>query len=99
MAQLGKGWIILLSTLNKWINYEIICIDDGSFSSKNEINQKINLLTNAKFIESKKNLGRIKNRILLAEKSQYDWLLYIDVDTIPKNEDFLANYITFFKKY
>ena len=28
------------------INYEIICIDDGSFSSKNEINQKINLLTN-----------------------------------------------------
>ena len=80
------------------INFEIICIDDGSFSSKNEINQKINLLTNAKFIESKKNLGRIKNRILLAEKSQYDWLLYIDVDTIPKNEDFLANYITFFKK-
>jgi len=80
------------------INYEIICIDDGSFSSKNEINQKINLLTNAKFIESKKNLGRIKNRILLAEKSQYDWLLYIDVDTIPKNEDFLVNYITFFKK-
>ena len=80
------------------INYEIICIDDGSFSSKNEINQKINLLTNAKFIESKKNLGRIKNRILLAEKSQYDWLLYIDVDTIPKNEDFLANYIAFFKK-
>ena len=80
------------------INYEIICIDDGSFSSKNEINQKINLLTNTKFIESKKNLGRIKNRILLAEKSQYDWLLYIDVDTIPKNEDFLANYITFFKK-
>ena len=80
------------------INYEIICIDDGSFSSKNEINQKINLLTNAKFIESKKNLGRIKNRILLAEKSQYDWLLYIDVDTIPKNEHFLANYITFFKK-
>ncbi len=80
------------------INYEIICIDDGSFSSKNEINQKINLLTNAKFIESKKNLGRIKNRILLAEKSQYDWLLYIDVDTIPKNEDFLSKYITFFKK-
>ena len=38
------------------INYEIICIDDGSFSSKNEINQKINLLTNAKFIESKKKL-------------------------------------------
>ena len=80
------------------INFEIICIDDGSFSSKNEINQKINLLTNSRFIESKKNIGRIKNRILLAQKSQYDWLLYIDVDTLPNDKDFLANYITFLKK-
>jgi len=81
------------------INFEIICIDDGSFSSKNEVNQKINLLTNAKFIESKKNIGRIKNRILLAEKSQYDNLLYIDVDTIPSSdENFLKEYITHLKK-
>ena len=75
------------------INFEIICIDDGSFSPKNEKNQKINLLTNSRFIESKKNLGRIKNRLLLAEKSQYQWLLFIDVDTNPINENFLKNYI------
>ena len=75
------------------INFEIICIDDGSFSAKNEINQKINLLTNSRFIESKKNLGRIKNRLLLAEKSQYHWLLFIDVDTNPIDENFLKNYI------
>jgi len=75
------------------INFEIICIDDGSFSSKNEINQKINLLTNSRFIESKKNIGRINNRLLLAEKSQYQWLLFIDVDTYPNSEDFLKNYI------
>ena len=41
------------------IDFEIICIDDGSFSSKNDINQKINLLTNSKFIESKKILGEL----------------------------------------
>ena len=75
------------------INFEIICIDDGSFSAKNEINQKINLLTNSRFIESKKNIGRINNRLLLAEKSQYQWLLFIDVDTYPNSEDFLKNYI------
>tara|TARA_Y100000991_G_scaffold213932_1_gene200584 strand:- start:48460 stop:49335 length:876 start_codon:yes stop_codon:yes gene_type:complete len=79
------------------INFEIICIDDGSFSSKNEINQKINLLTNAKFIESRKNLGRIKNRILLAEKSQYKFLLFVDVDTMPMNEDFIKKYIYYSK--
>ena len=75
------------------INFEIICIDDGSFSSKNELNQKINLLTNSRFIESKKNIGRVKNRLLLAEKSQYEFLLFIDVDTTPTDENFLKNYI------
>jgi hypothetical protein len=49
-------------------------------------------LTNSRFIESKKNLGRIKNRLLLAENSQYNWLLYIDVDTNPIGESFLKNY-------
>ena len=75
------------------IDFEIISIDDGSFSTKNNVNQKINLLTNSKFIESKKNIGRINNRLLLAEKSQYDWLIFIDVDTFPNEENFLLNYI------
>ena len=75
------------------IDFEIICIDDGSFSSKNDVNQKINLLTNSKFIESKKNIGRINNRLLLAEKSQYEWLIFLDVDTLPNEDNFLKNYI------
>jgi hypothetical protein len=75
------------------LKFEIVCIDDGSFSLKNELNQKINSLPNAKFIESKKNLGRIKNRLLLAETSQFDWLIYIDVDTTPQNKNFLKKYI------
>ena len=75
------------------IDFEIICIDDGSFSSKNDLNQKINLLTNSKFIESKKNIGRINNRLLLAEKSQYEWLIFLDVDTLPNEDKLLKNYI------
>ena len=75
------------------IDFEIICIDDGSFSSKNDLNQKINLLTNSKFIELKKNIGRINNRLLLAEKSQYEWLIFLDVDTLPNEDNFLKNYI------
>ena len=75
------------------IDFEIICIDDGSFSSKNDLNQKINLLTNSKFIELKKNIGRINNRLLLAEKSQYEWLIFLDVDTLPYEDNFLKNYI------
>ena len=76
------------------INFEIICSDDGSFSLKNEQNQKINLLTNSKFIELKKNIGRIQNRIFLAEKAQYDWLIFLDVDSEPKKNDYLKKYIS-----
>ena len=39
------------------LKFEIVCIDDGSFSLKNELNQKINSIPNAKFIESKKNFA------------------------------------------
>ena len=76
------------------VNFEIICSDDGSFSLKNEQNQKINLLTNSKFIELKKNIGRIQNRIYLAEKAQYDWLIFLDVDSEPKKNDYLKRYIS-----
>ena len=34
------------------IVFEIICIDDASFSPLNELNQKIIILTNCKFFES-----------------------------------------------
>ncbi len=76
------------------VNFEIICSDDGSFSLKNEENQKINLLTNSKFIELKKNIGRIQNRIFLAEKAQYEWLIFLDVDSEPKKNDYLKKYIS-----
>ena len=77
------------------IIFEIICIDDGSFSLKNEDNQKINSLVNAKFYEAKKNIGSIKNRLLLAEKAKYDLLLFLDVDCIPASDNFLKNYINY----
>ncbi len=80
------------------ITYEIICIDDGSFSPLNEKNQQINALTNCQFIESKKNVGRIANRKLLSEKAQYSWLIFVDVDTTPKNENFLETYLNFINK-
>jgi len=80
------------------IPYEIICIDDGSFSLLNERNQQINALTNCQFIESKKTIGSIANRKLLSKKAQYNWLIFTDVDTIPKNEKYLENYITCINK-
>lgn len=73
--------------------FEIICIDDGSFSILNEENQKINSLSNSKFIENKKNIGRSKIRNFLASKAKYDWLLFLDADVLPKSKNFINTYI------
>ena len=80
------------------IVFELICVDDASFSPLNIKNQNINTLTNCKFIELKKNIGRTANRQLLAEKAQYKWLLFLDADTLPKSEQFLENYIQAIKQ-
>jgi len=76
------------------IGFEIICIDDasGQFLSENE---KINLLSNSHFEVLKTNIGRSKIRNLLSKKAKYDWMLFLDVDVIPANEDFILNYLPY----
>lgn len=89
----------LIAQLKKTdIIHELICVDDGSSSALNIENQKINSLKNATFIAREKNVGRNANRQYLAEQANYDWLLFIDSDTIPKHQNFIENYIPFFQK-
>jgi hypothetical protein len=75
------------------IEYEIICVDDASNSPFNENNEKINSLEGCTFKELPKNIGRSAIRNLLAEKAQYECLLFIDAGTFPKNKDFIKNYL------
>ena len=72
--------------------FEILCQDDAS-TQHNSQNNSIQFLTNCSFVELPENIGRSKIRNLLASKSNYDWLLYVDCDTFPKNSDFISNYI------
>ena len=80
------------------IPFEIICIDDGSFSHLNKENQKINTLSNSVFTENRKNIGRSKVRNLLAKKAKYEWLLFLDADVFPKNNSFLETYLNSISK-
>ncbi len=75
------------------IIFEIICIDDGSESELNVKNEKINNFKNCTFITNKQNIGRTATRKLLAQRANYKWLLFLDSDVIPKNPNFLKQYI------
>ncbi|GGH39950.1 glycosyl transferase [Mangrovimonas yunxiaonensis] len=73
-------------------------MDDGSGSHLNSDNQNINTLTSCQFIENTKNLGSLGTRIALAKKATYNWLLFLDADTLPKSTSFITYYINSLNK-
>jgi glycosyltransferase involved in cell wall biosynthesis len=76
------------------IEFEIIVQDDASVVNENtKINLKINQLPNCRFERNEINLGRGQNRNSLVSKAQFDWILLMDCDTFPKNNNFIKNYI------
>ena len=76
------------------IHYEIMVLDDASTDKKTvEKNSRINKLANCSFQVLEENIGRSKIRNLLAEKANYDWLLFLDSDTFPSNSNFIQKYI------
>ncbi len=75
------------------VKFEIICFDDKSKNYINENKAAINSLKHAKIILSEKNVGRTKARQILSNESDYDWLLFLDSDVIPKSDKFIKRYI------
>ncbi|MCF6296970.1 MAG: glycosyltransferase [Flavobacteriaceae bacterium] len=79
------------------ISFEIICFDNGSKSKTNIENEQINTIDSCLFVSLEKNGGRSKIRNLLAEKTKYNWLLFLDADVLPVSKNFINNYLKFAK--
>ena len=75
------------------INFEILCQDDASKSPLNKFNEVINALPNCSFISLNENLAHRENRNALAEKAIYDYLLFIDGDSIIIDNNYIQKYI------
>lgn len=81
-----------LASLN--LQYEIICIDDASTNADvKRKNKELENFNNCNYKELTKNIGRSSIRNLLAEKANYENLLFLDSDVLPSNENFIGNYI------
>lgn len=76
------------------IAFEIIVLDDASKDSNSITeNQKINLLEYCRYELLEKNTGRSSMRNLLAKRANYNWLLFLDADTMPINDNFIVGYL------
>jgi len=76
------------------ITFEVIVLDDASPDSGSiGENQKINHIENCRYELLPHNIGRSSIRNLLSQKAKFDWLLFLDADTIPVGKDFIAGYL------
>ena len=72
------------------IAFEILVLDDASTIQEIKIkNKEISSFENCFLIENTENKGRTATRQALAEKANNQWLLFLDADVIPKNNDFI----------
>nr|WP_314896473.1 glycosyltransferase family 2 protein [uncultured Flavobacterium sp.] len=81
------------------ITFEIICQDDASQSSLNIFNKNVNALSDCSFVSLKKNLAHRENRNSLAEKAKFDYLLFIDGDSIIIHDNYIKKHIDNFADF
>lgn len=87
VSELVKNVSLQLESRN--VVFEIIVFEDGS-----NINLNTNLQQrNTRVLTNKTNIGRVKARQFLAEHANYNWLLFLDADVIPKSASFISNYL------
>lgn len=75
---------------DRHFSFEIRVLDDCS--SNTEIynhNKTISVLPHCYFSQNQTNLGRTATRQALAKSARYDWLLFMDADVLPQNENFI----------
>ena len=75
------------------IVFEILCQDDASKSNFNVFNENVNSFSNCSFITLEQNVAHRGNRNLLAAKAQYEYLLFIDGDSIIIRDNYVQSYI------
>ena len=75
------------------IVFEILCQDDASKSNLNVFNENVNSFLNCSFIALEQNVAHRENRNLLAAKAQYEYLLYIDGDSVIIRDNYVQSYI------
>ena len=71
---------------------EIILLDDKSAEKYQQLNRPLAALPGVRYEELSANVGRAAIRNLLVARAKYDWLLWLDNDSLLPNDQFLVCY-------
>lgn len=77
------------------IEAEVIVMDDASpDDALRNTNKAIDSLPHCRFIQLPSNVGIARIRNLLADEARYDYMLFLDADVFPVNNNFITQYLT-----
>lgn len=72
--------------------FEILVLEDGStINELIEVNKSITQFSHYHYIQHTTNKGRTATRQALAKAAKYNWLLFMDADVLPQNENFIQH--------
>lgn len=72
---------------------EIRCVEDASAPPFVQLNKSLQPLPHVHWEVLPQNLGRSKIRNYLAQTARYEFLLFMDSDSMPTGDDYLAQYV------
>ncbi len=88
----------LVYTLSKQCNklkirHQILCFDDFSDQKYKDLNKELAFKIDINYTEIPENLGRSRIRNWLGKAAYFEYLLFLDGDTVVKSKDFIKNSI------
>lgn len=88
----------LVTTLMKQCNkldipFQILCFDDGSQPKYKNLNKELAFRINVNYTELDENMGRSKIRNWLGKAAYFEYILFLDCDSVVKNRNFIKNYM------
>lgn len=75
------------------IVFELLLADDASQEEFREQNRQMNDLPGCRYLQLNENIGPARIRNYLAQAAQYPYLLFLDDDSMPVSDTFVADYL------
>lgn len=79
--------------------YEILLLDDGSETGWKDHNRMLARLPGVNYTELPENIGRAAIRNMLSQNARYEYLIFLDADSMLVSKQFLSNYAAVMGQY
>lgn len=75
--------------------FQILCFDDFSSEKFRQLNRPLGSIIHVNYTEMTENMGRSRIRNWLGKAAFYDYILFLDSDSVIRNKNFIKNYLKF----